>query len=286
MSKADWYLKEGLGVEVESLDPGIHKVVRLNFTPKGVGHAGDAYYLQTMENCCVGCGASEDVIRYSIVPPVFRSLLPLRFKEHSSHDIVLLCPACFAPASDAAQRLRRRHLGECGLEEPHAARYRVDQERMKARSAAFALRCPRLPDEVRAAKERVVREFLGRCPEDPDPLSQEDIEQVSGMETRNLVEGYVSPEVACAARLGLLERAGADVEGGDPAALERRCFEFVVGWRRCFLESVQPRHLPKAWDLHRSLRKHDDLFGPGVVAGGTGALPVPPDAVHQKRGRE
>ena len=65
---------------------------------------------------CVGCGAKDHLVRFSIVPHVFRALLPKRFKEptqvgcdckqgeqlwegrvlqkqqeHSSHDIVLLC---------------------------------------------------------------------------------------------------------------------------------------------------------------------------------------------------
>ena len=40
---------------------------------------------------CVGCGDRDHLVRFSIVPHVFRALLPLRFKEHSSHDIVLLC---------------------------------------------------------------------------------------------------------------------------------------------------------------------------------------------------
>merc|ERR1712129_391840 len=87
-------------------------------------------------------------------------------------------------------------------------------------------------------------------------------ERMQALDPKVPVEGYTSPDAACAARLGITD----EHEGGDADALEQRCFEFVLGWRRCLLETVQPKFLPLGWDLHRSIRKHDDLFGPGPPA--------------------
>jgi len=234
-----------------------------------VGHAGDDFYLQTMVNRCVGCGSLKELVRFSIVPHVFRCQFPLRFKEHSSHDIVLLCHECFVPASDVSQDLRRRHLKDHGLyesaEKGAPSPFIIDQEKLKARGAAVALLHPKLPVEVRLAKEAIVRAILGRT--EQDPLTEADLESVRNTVTRIAVDGYLSPEVVCANRLGIT----ADSECGDDGSLEQRCLEFVVGWRRCFLESVQPKFLPTGWDVQRSIRKHDDLFGPGPPEQAAGA---------------
>lgn len=45
-----WYVAMGLGERL----PTEQVVVKLNFEPKGVGHAGDDFYLQIMENQPLG----------------------------------------------------------------------------------------------------------------------------------------------------------------------------------------------------------------------------------------
>lgn len=261
-AKARWYIAQGLGEEMENHSPDYPLVVRLTFEPKGVGHAGDDYYLQKMENICVGCKNEKDLVRFSIVPHVFRSQLPNRFKEHSSHDIVLVCHACFMAASAASQEHRRHLFGQFGLVEVGCqgenGPWRVDMHKVRVRGAAAALRQPLLPPRVRAIKEGIVRQFLGR--EEGSLLSEEDIDTVSSMITRHPVEGYVPPEVQCANFLGV---TGCPDSGHDASGLEQRCFDFVVGWRQSFLRSVNPQFLPAGWDVSRSIRKHDDLFGPG-----------------------
>ncbi|CAJ1411092.1 unnamed protein product [Effrenium voratum] len=246
-AKAAWYVSMGLGRRLDSAEDRV--VVQLNFEPKGVGHAGDQFYLQIMENQCVGCGSKDHLVRFSIVPHVFRALLPRRFKEHSSHDIVLLCHSCYVPASDAAQTLRRRHLSSCNLSDPStpgvAGRFRIDQQKLRARGAAAALQCPSLPPPVREAKEAVIREFLQKAP--GEPLSAAELSSARALDPKVAVEGYQSPEASCAQQLGFASE--------DPD-LETRCFNFVLTWRQAFLNAVQPRHLPAGWNLHRSIRKH------------------------------
>ena len=48
--KAEWYVAKGLGILISD-EPF---VFQLNSTPRGLGHAGDEFYLQEMVNCCVG----------------------------------------------------------------------------------------------------------------------------------------------------------------------------------------------------------------------------------------
>ena len=73
--------------------------ITLRFTPGGLGNSEEPWLLAPKENACVGCGVSQEVspsglIRWSVVPPSFRSLLPESHKSRDSHDIVLLCRGC------------------------------------------------------------------------------------------------------------------------------------------------------------------------------------------------
>jgi hypothetical protein len=106
-SRALWYLNRGL-VEVVSQDP---PVLRFQFTPGGPGHAGDDYYLTGKVNRCVVCGAEGGLNRHHAVPSVYRRHLPPEVKDHSHHDVLLLCLACHEKYEREADRLKAE-LGE------------------------------------------------------------------------------------------------------------------------------------------------------------------------------
>lgn len=81
--------------------------LKLNFQPSGKTNEElknevdleDQYYTTHRENKCVVCGAKEDFVKYHIVPPLYRSHFPNKFKSHRSHDILLLCFKCHQVAS-------------------------------------------------------------------------------------------------------------------------------------------------------------------------------------------
>lgn len=45
-------------------------------------------------NRCVRCGAEEYLTRFHVVPHMYRKYLPLHIKNHSTHDVVVLCASC------------------------------------------------------------------------------------------------------------------------------------------------------------------------------------------------
>jgi hypothetical protein len=139
--------------------------IRLLFEPRGRGHAGNEYYTSPKANVCVACGAAARLQRYSVVPPVYRRLMPEALKSRSSFDIVLLCTACHQRADCHAVILREALAGECGapLREPAAApRSAAEAAWKEARSLAKALLTAgeRIPAERRAyAEETLARYF-------------------------------------------------------------------------------------------------------------------------------
>jgi len=88
--KADWYLSRNLATLVESKE----KTFRLIFQPAGNGNAGDEYYLGKRDSKCVVCGIEENLTRHHVVPYAYRKNFSLKYKSHSSHDIIVICDEC------------------------------------------------------------------------------------------------------------------------------------------------------------------------------------------------
>lgn len=132
--KALWYVSKELGVIVKE-DP---LTVRLKFEPAGraVGNIGK-YYQLAKENKCVVCGAEEEYNRKNVVPREYRKFFPrkidfsyfyrIRFhctthlvfrftvvmKNHTSNDVVLLCPNCHQISNIHDSSLREKLAYEC-----------------------------------------------------------------------------------------------------------------------------------------------------------------------------
>ncbi|CAH2208740.1 jg13959, partial [Pararge aegeria aegeria] len=88
--------------------------VRLRFEPAGrsVGDVG-RYYQLTKENKCVVCGGQDSYIRKNVVPREYRKYFPEIMKEHSSHDVVLLCASCHQLSNMLDRTLRERLAELC-----------------------------------------------------------------------------------------------------------------------------------------------------------------------------
>ena len=125
--KALWYLNRNL-VEVISRDP---PVLRFTFSPGGPGHVGDEYYLTSKANRCVVCGAEEGLNRHHVVPSVYRRHLPPEVKDHSHHDVLLMCLSCHEKYEDEANQLKAE-LGESSGVPLHGLRGERDRERSRA----------------------------------------------------------------------------------------------------------------------------------------------------------
>jgi hypothetical protein len=221
--KALWYLNRGL-VEVISRDP---PVLRFAFAPGGPGHAGDVFYLAGKDNRCVVCGSAEGLNRHHVVPSVYRRHLPREVKEHSHHDVVLLCLACHERYEREADALKGELGRECGVP-PHGLRGEADRNRDRAVRLARTLRHEggRIPAQRREQMLRTVGEWVGRW-----PLDDADLEAVAGM--------GMGPEVGAVEHGPRVVAAAGDVQA------------FVRRWREHFLRTMRPQFLPEHWDVDR-----------------------------------
>jgi hypothetical protein len=221
--KALWYLNRGL-VEVVSQHP---PVLRFRFHPGGRGHAGDEYYLSGKLNRCVVCGATEGLNRHHVVPSVYRRHLPAEVKDHSHHDVLLLCLACHEKYEDAANQLKA-DLGTAFGVPLHGLRAPRDRERGRAVSFARALlrHGERIPPARREEMLRLIAAWVEKW-----PLSELDLQDIASLETTAEGERIEHGQHVIAGT--------ADVQA------------FIRRWREHFVSIMRPRFLPTQWDVDR-----------------------------------
>jgi len=196
---------------------------------------------------CVNCGKYETLCRHSVIPHCFRQWFPEHVKSHSSHDVVLLCPPCSISINLANQKRMQQLSDE--FEIPimgFTQKYTSEKDLARVVSCARALlKSPSLPEKRREELEGVVKSHLNK-----QELSKEDIVSASRLQTKrqNFSHRTFAEEV--------MSRLQADEQ------LE----EFVIGWRRHFLQHFQPKHLPEHWSpLHPVFENNEPYFSPALT---------------------
>uniref|UniRef100_A0A1E1WP01 Exonuclease 3'-5' domain-containing protein 2 n=1 Tax=Pectinophora gossypiella TaxID=13191 RepID=A0A1E1WP01_PECGO len=158
-------------------------------------------------------------------------------KDHSSHDVVLLCVECHRTSNIRDQAVRERLAQLCGA--PLAAsqnhvKYTEDADCRKIRSAARALlqksRKHVLPEERRRQLENIL---LQHYPEQ-DEVTEELLEEAA-----NIQVVFDNPDYECHGQKVVeyyLQR-----EGG--------LLQLEQLWREHFLTSMKPRYMPQLWSV-------------------------------------
>ncbi|XP_064602350.1 exonuclease 3'-5' domain-containing protein 2-like isoform X1 [Liolophura sinensis] len=238
--KANWYIEKELGEKVCD-DP---LTVRLYFEPSGRPDSGRNYYLQDKENICVVCGHSNTYIRKIIVPHEYRKFFPFMMKEHSSHDVLLLCPPCHAKSSQYDSLLRQQLADRCDapLDSGTGTRMRQDSDLHKVKSAAKALKQSRdkLPADRREVLEHTVKTHFGVM-----SLTEELLEKALDLDTRIYNSKYVPHGQKVVEYIR--QREG--------------LVSFEKMWRQHFLDTMNPQFLPLYWSVdhnHERLAQFDD----------------------------
>lgn len=222
--KVKWYVKRGLA---EELNPQQFKFL---FEPNGHAKSNDPYYMQAIENKCVVCGSLHDLNKHHVVPYVFRSRLPVEYKESNHHDILATCVDC--------------HEAYEG--------YATDYKKELAEKSGVSINGAMTTEQKQNRKIMSARSFLKRL--DSDLLKDSDGKRVD-------------PAAIPAANIKILRNAASqELKDFDahPGAVwadkimndvfkEDRLEEFMQLWRQHFLDYAKPQHLPQHWAVDHPL---------------------------------
>ncbi len=239
--KARWYMSRNLA----KLVPDQEKTFQLFFAPKGHGNAGDEYYLSNRESMCCVCGVTKNLTRHHVVPYGYRRHLPLEYKSRSSHDIMTLCDTCHTRYHmDYGDTFVDVIDAEFGVDVTKPRPLRETREpsawiEMAAGKAASTLlkHSDKIPENRRAVLWADVHAHFG--PE----ITQEDLEEIvvplkeqRKGRGKTLTRGYY-----------VAKKIEAD----------GRVHEFYTRWRQQFLDTMQPKFLPKGWQADKAMPKID-----------------------------
>lgn len=218
-----WYLSRDL-VDIVGTDP---PTLRFKYEPNGPGHIDDPYYLTEKINQCVVCGCDNHLTRHHVIPKTFRVLFPNNVKDHSYHDILLLCMSCHRKYEEQASYLKLKLMEEMGYESK--AIFFAEVECMIKLSKTLLRYQQDIPEPKRTEMFDKVRKYLNK-----EDIGIDDLQGLSTKTAWLIPEDYQTPSEFIVANIKDLQ-------------------EFSERWRQHFLNTMKPRFLPKNWDLHKSI---------------------------------
>ena len=225
--RGEWFIERNLAVwENEETK----NAFRLTFEPGGKGKHDNPFYIQERENICVCCGATDGLNRHHVFPTVFRKHLSTLCKSGNSHDVLPVCHECHEEYEIEADKLKSLILNEFGIKRDFT----------------------QSPEEKYNKKILQARTMLNR-------LNGEGAFTHNGKVIKPPVE--VIDKFKELAKLDLID------EGNTPyfvrnhwgrLVMERIQEQdeeqsFVERWRQHFVDTMQPKFLPKHWEVDAQL---------------------------------
>ncbi|RVE52065.1 hypothetical protein evm_003343 [Chilo suppressalis] len=229
--KAMWYIEK----ELADLVKESPFTVRLRFEPaaRSVGEVGQ-YYQIAKENCCVVCGNTNSYIKKNVVPREYRRYFPEVMKDHSCHDVLLLCLSCHQRSNMADLDVRLRLAAECDapLTNRDFTKFTEDHTVKKVKSAARALLHQRdkIPQERCRQLETTILDYFPEC----DAITPDLLREAADL------QAYVENADYAAHGLKVVEHYIR--QDGGLLRLESL-------WRQHFLQRMRPQHMPRLWSV-------------------------------------
>jgi hypothetical protein len=214
--KADWYIKRNLAKWTDE------KTFKLIFEPNGHGKSNNPYYTQVMENKCVVCGTSSHLNKHHVLPYVFRSRLPLEYKESNHHDVVVICIECHEQYETLATKYKAEIAAKYGIE-------------MHGEVSTEQLINKKINSAIKVLEKYKTGEIVG-IPDDRLLF----LKNIANQKLLNY-KIETGPVWADSIMKIILDTNG--------------LFDFVKQWRNHFVENMKPQFLPKYWSIDTPLEK-------------------------------
>jgi hypothetical protein len=226
-SRIDWYLKRELLI-ITQTSP--HIEAKLTFQPNGLGYADqDDFYFNPRENKCVSCGEDdfELLTRHHIVPTCYRKWMSNEYKSHNCYDVVKMCRECHDEYEIEAQDLKFKIANELGVE---VYKRMAKISTVKGYAKTLLSHLEKLPNIVFDKMYDAISIYINK-----KYLSEYDLELILNMKYEEHPD-YKSWGLECIEKIDDLDN-------------------FIVMWRKHFLECVRPQYMPDGWEVERNIKK-------------------------------
>ena len=258
--KMTWYIERNLAKEI-SKDPPVFQLI---FEPNARGCVDENlkssnFYIESRTNSCVICGKTENYLRFHVVPILYRSCFPENLKSHKSHDVVLLCMECHEKASKVyetkKEEISKKYgvpLNVMSVEKSSFLKLTQFQKKCKILMKNKTKSLPEFAQNRLKNNLREIFEFLMinseffknfviqngiKCEknEDIDDKFLEIFCDKMKIDEKSLPEGK------------------SNLHGKLVIEKVKDLKEFIMEWRKFFIDSFQPKFLPKEWSVEHEI---------------------------------
>jgi len=255
--KAEWYISKGLAnyvcTDTETEGQNKFKCIQLNFEPKD-NSGNTIYHTADKENRCVKCGRGDyHLMRHHIVPSAYRTLLPMKFKSHMSHDITLLCGNCHVHCQQESQKKMNQIETLC--RPPRSKPRYINNEKLyKLRSSALALLNwkHKIPKDHLEIHYKRIEEYLieteggdlkgGSNGDNGDRILPAQLQEIINIDYKVENPDFIPGPVLV---------VGSIIDD------EEKIGSFIRSWRKHFLDTVHPLYLPDGWSVDHQVTSNN-----------------------------
>jgi hypothetical protein len=218
--RAMWYVNKGIADIVDT------RTIKLKFEPKG--RNTDEYTLKRKENKCVVCGSTiiKDLTKHHVVPSMYKKLFPVEYKARSSHDVVVIC---------------KKHHSEY----EHTFADQLKQELAEKYNAPLQI-TPRENDIIKSIMIcRTIIKYWDQLPGDRLETLLEEFKEINGYEPLSFdeMDKFIEDNEDFMFVGNTHSQIVVD-------AIQDDLSDFIVMWRKHFIDSMNPQFMPEKWDVY------------------------------------
>ena len=193
---------------------------------------------------------SKRHVRFGVVPHSFRRWLPSHMKSRDSHDIVLLCVSCYRklePAYEAHRASTFRRYDVQRQPNQRADKHEIASatERREERIRSWAVALTAHGDKLPASRREVLlAQLAGEAQVEVGALTEAVLMEMAQRTKHDCRQRQKVDTVTPEQRLlDAVVKASKAEDEEEEAALHAFC----QGWRKLFVETLKPSHLPAGW---------------------------------------
>ena len=258
--KMSWYLERNLA-KLISNDPPVFKLI---FEPNARGCVDENlkssnFYIESRTNCCVICGKTENYLRFHVIPILYRSCFPENLKSHKSHDVVLLCLSCHERARKVYEQKK----------EEISKRYNVplnvmsDGKNNYLKLIQFIKKCKVIKKNKNKNLPEIAETKLKKNLKETFDILMENSQEFKNSAEKNKIicnkeddidDNFLN--IFCDKFIvddKNIPEGKKNLHGKLVIEKVKDLKEFIMEWRQFFLDSFQPKFLPKEWSVKHEI---------------------------------
>ena len=258
--KMSWYLERNLA-KLISNDPPVFKLI---FEPNARGCVDENlkssnFYIESRTNCCVICGKTENYLRFHVIPILYRSCFPENLKSHKSHDVVLLCLSCHERARKVYEQKK----------EEISKRYNVplnvmsDGKNNYLKLIQFIKKCKVIKKNKNKNLPEIAETKLKKNLKETFDILMENSQEFKNFVEKNKIKCDKEDDIDdnflnifCDKFIvddKNIPEGKKNLHGKLVIEKVKDLKEFIMEWRQFFLDSFQPKFLPKEWSVKHEI---------------------------------